>query len=58
MIFDIDAIKKIKRNTEIISKALLLTILFSCSKDDSINCVPISFPDAYEYPIKSGFKSG
>lgn len=54
MIFDIEVLKEIKRNTEIISKALLLTVLLSCSKDDSTICVSNSFPDTYEYPIKPG----
>jgi len=33
---------------------LLLVVLLSCSKDDSINCVPTTYSDAYEYPIKPG----
>ena len=33
---------------------LLLVLLFSCSKDESVNCIPLTFPDAYEYPIKPG----
>ena len=33
---------------------LLLLVLLSCSKDDSLNCVPTTFSDAYDYPIKPG----
>ena len=33
---------------------LLLLIFFGCSKEDSINCDPTKFPDAYDYPIKPG----
>ncbi len=32
----------------------LLFVLLSCSKDDSLSCVPPTFTDAYEYPIKPG----
>ena len=33
---------------------LFFVILFSCSKDYSFICNPLTFPDAYEYPIKPG----
>jgi hypothetical protein len=48
------ALKKIKRRTETVSIALLLTVLLSCSKEDSITCVSNSFSDVYEYPLKPG----
>lgn len=34
---------------------IITLVLFSCSKDeDTFNCVPISVPDTYEYPVKPG----
>ena len=33
---------------------LILLVFLSCSKDDSLTCVPTTFSDAYKYPIKPG----
>lgn len=33
---------------------ILIIVGFSCSEEDSIDCIPSSFPDSYNYPIKPG----
>ena len=34
--------------------SIFFTVLLSCSKDDTINCVSFSFPDDYKYPVIPG----
>jgi hypothetical protein len=46
-------VKKLK-NTELITGTLLLIALFSCSEGNLTDCVPNSFPDTYDYPVKPG----
>jgi hypothetical protein len=48
------SIGKILKIAEIITVALLLIVLFSCSKENPTDCVSNSFPDTYDYPIKPG----
>lgn len=45
---------KFLKDAVIITAASLLIILFSCSKENSTDCVSNSFPDTYDYPIKPG----